>query len=59
MNENFYNLDILCENCDYVGQIEIPKGQKIDTFCCPKCGTESLKRDYNAHLKNRKPISYV
>ena len=61
MSGNTYKLDVLCENCDYCDEIEIPKGQKVDVFDCPKCGVAALKRDHNAFLRKNPPHtqSYV
>jgi predicted RNA-binding Zn-ribbon protein involved in translation (DUF1610 family) len=58
MNGETYKLDVLCLNCDFFGELDIPKGQKTDFLICPKCGNNTLQRDFNADSRKARPISF-
>lgn len=39
-----YRAYVRCANCDSYNDVEIPRGNLIKDFPCPKCGCKSLWR---------------
>ena len=58
---NTYELDVICTDCGFSGKVQIEKGKPVDQEPCTNCSNLTLKRDLNAHLKNRSPrrIDYL
>jgi len=44
MIEETYKLEAVCDNCDYSGEVEIPKGTKVEEMDCPQCGCKELHK---------------
>ena len=44
MSDKSYQTPVICENCDFKGKIEIPKGTEIREALCPKCGNKTLRK---------------
>lgn len=44
MNEEKYKAKVICGNCGFDEEIEIPKGTKIDDMECPHCGCQDLTK---------------
>ena len=40
-----YKAKVYCKNCDFRGEIDVPKGQIIDDTICVNCGTSQLIKD--------------
>ncbi len=56
-----YKIYVLCGNCSFRKEIEIPKGTLISETPCPECGNLTLDKDHNAHIfhrPSRPPTSY-
>jgi hypothetical protein len=49
-NTTSYSLAVYCNNCDYRGKVEIPKGLPVEKQPCPNCEVVSLEKDYNSTL---------
>ncbi len=47
MNEETYKANVMCGNCDFMGEIDIPKGVKISDKECPKCGCQELTQGFS------------
>ena len=47
---NTYKAKIYCKNCDFSGEIEIPKGQTIDQTECTNCGNAELMKNQDVVL---------
>jgi predicted RNA-binding Zn-ribbon protein involved in translation (DUF1610 family) len=43
--EHCYEVKAFCSNCDFVGQIEIPKDETLRDQRCPECGNRESLRD--------------
>jgi len=41
-----YTLEVECNNCDFVGKTDIPKGSEVEQHPCPNCGTLKLERHF-------------
>ena len=42
-----YKIRIICNNCDYKGYWEFPKGVRVSALKeedCPKCGCDTLRK---------------
>lgn len=39
-----YTLTVLCSNCGWMGDIQIPKGIPLNTQSCQECGVPRLTR---------------
>jgi predicted RNA-binding Zn-ribbon protein involved in translation (DUF1610 family) len=39
-NVNTYKIDANCTNCDFSGEVEIPKGKTLEEISCPTCGNK-------------------
>ncbi len=39
-----YTVSVACQNCDYEGEAELPKGMKVDKAPCPQCACIELVR---------------
>ena len=37
-----YTITVECDNCDYEGEAEIPKGTKVADGDCPNCGCQTV-----------------
>lgn len=44
MSDKTYQVSVICYNCDFKGQIAIPKGTEIKETLCPKCGNRTLRK---------------
>ena len=53
MDEQKYEIDVICTNCGLSDKVKIDKGKLVDQQPCPSCSNETLKRNLNAHLKRR------
>lgn len=42
--ENSYKLNVFCKNCDFEGDVEIPKGTTYEKRACPDCGNMTLEK---------------
>jgi DNA-directed RNA polymerase subunit RPC12/RpoP len=47
-----YKTEATCKNCDFSGEVGIPKGAKIEDCDCPNCGCKNL-------VKNERPIRII
>ena len=45
MEKETYKQKILCTNCGFRKEIDIPKGVKVEGAECPNCGNKTLERD--------------
>ena len=43
MTEDTYEMDAVCDNCDFRGKVNIPKGVLVKKAPCPKCGNQTLR----------------
>lgn len=43
MSDEAYQVDAVCENCDFKGKTSIPKGTLVKEAICPKCGNKTLR----------------
>lgn len=46
-----YGMKVVCKNCDYDGEAQIPNGVLVKDHKCPKCKTKSLEK------KNEMPFA--
>lgn len=54
MNEEKYKEKVICENCGFDGEIEIPKGTRINDMECQNCGCQDLtKKPIYRHMQLR------
>ncbi|MBI2038914.1 MAG: hypothetical protein HYT22_01360 [Candidatus Niyogibacteria bacterium] len=44
MGKETYKLKVFCVNCNFKGEIEIPKGVAYKSQECPNCGVTGLER---------------
>jgi len=44
MTDKTYQIAVICENCDFKGEIDISKGTQIKEAICPKCGNKTLRK---------------
>lgn len=42
MENEIYELDAFCKNCDFNGKVTVPKGIVFSEAKCPKCGIKML-----------------
>lgn len=41
----YYEIEAVCRNCaQFLGLVEIPRGLKVESFSCPRCGVTALTR---------------
>lgn len=45
-----YKMKVYCGNCDFRGEIDIPKGVLVSEAECTQCGTTTLAKDINVDL---------
>lgn len=45
-NSDAYQLKVSCSNCDFKGNINIPKQVVVENHPCPNCGNNKLRRHY-------------
>jgi NMD protein affecting ribosome stability and mRNA decay len=43
MSDETYQIDVVCENCDFKGKTVIAKGKLVKDAACPKCGNKTLR----------------
>lgn len=43
MENNSYKTKVTCDNCNFVGDVDIEKGTKVSDSSCPDCGCKELK----------------
>ena len=48
--ENSYKAKVYCKNCDFKGEIEIPKGQTIENTKCTNCGNAELMKNQSINF---------
>jgi hypothetical protein len=41
---NSYEVDVICYNCDFKGEVDVNKGIQIKEAVCPKCGNKTLRQ---------------
>jgi hypothetical protein len=49
VNSNKYKVRVYCRNCDWEGDVFVPKGQEVpDSFDeeCPYCGCKTLNKKW-------------
>ena len=46
-----YQIEVWCGNCDFKCPISIPKGVKVEDQSCPNCSVNDLR-------KHSKPVSF-
>lgn len=51
-NQEKYNLNVFCKNCDFEGNVEIPKGTTYENHKCTKCGVANL-------VKKMQPVRII
>ena len=44
MADKTYRVGVVCVNCDFRGEIDIPKGTQIKEAPCPECGNKTLRK---------------
>ncbi len=44
MENEVYQLDVFCKNCDFQGKIDIPKGMVLTEIHCPTCKLKQLEK---------------
>ena len=44
MESDTYELDVLCQNCNFEGKIAIPKGMVLTEINCPNCKLKMLEK---------------
>jgi len=42
--EDYYTVNVRCDNCGYSGDVKVPRGTKVSNRSCPRCGCRTLKR---------------
>ncbi|HAV10165.1 MAG TPA: hypothetical protein DCX22_00895 [Dehalococcoidia bacterium] len=67
MQNDTYTLTVSCDNCDFIGDVQIQKGKLISEAYCPKCQCQTLSKqgdrnqDQNQSqtltTEKRKPLS--
>ena len=50
MDNGTYKVNVYCTNCDFRGDIDIPKGQIIEHTKCNNCGNPKLTKNMNVNL---------
>lgn len=50
--ENTYKIKVFCTNCDFTGEINIPKGQTVEQTSCENCGTPNLIKNQDVFISN-------
>ena len=48
--EDAYKLEVFCTNCDFKGEVDIPKGILVDDYKCPKCDVPAVKKSLKAFV---------
>jgi len=43
-SDETYRMPVICYNCDFKGEIDIPKGTQVKETLCPKCGNKTLRK---------------
>ena len=43
-SDETYQMPVICYNCDFKGEIDIPKGTQAQETLCPKCGNKTLRK---------------
>lgn len=43
MSDETYQITVVCQNCDFKGKTNIPKGTLVKDARCPKCGNKTLR----------------
>jgi NMD protein affecting ribosome stability and mRNA decay len=43
MSDETYEINAVCQNCDFKGKTSIRKGQLVKDTVCPKCGNKTLR----------------
>jgi NMD protein affecting ribosome stability and mRNA decay len=43
MSDDTYQVAVVCQNCDFKGKTNIPKGKLVKNARCPKCGNKTLR----------------
>ncbi len=39
-----YRMPVICYDCDFKGEMDIPKGIGVGETLCPKCGNKTLRK---------------
>ena len=50
MTDGTYKASVFCKNCDFRGEVDIPKGQMIEDTPCPSCENMTIEKDRNVGL---------
>lgn len=51
-NRDTYQQEAKCKNCDFFGNVDTPKGKKLEEMICPECGNDKVL------VKKLKPYSF-
>ena len=43
MSDETYEINAVCQNCDFKGKTSIRKGKLVKDTVCPKCGNKALR----------------
>jgi hypothetical protein len=43
MSDETYQINVVCENCDFKGKTNIPRGKLVKDAACPKFGNKTLR----------------
>ena len=44
MKDNTYQLEVICKNCGFQGNVNIKMGNRIEQRTCPDCECPALER---------------
>ena len=44
MGNEFYAVRVICDNCDFEGQMSLPKGRLMRETLCPECGNKTVRK---------------